>query len=271
MKRAIPAAGVTLNEILELTNDRLYDAIGKRYSSRRRTDPKVFSQILAALEMCDTVLNVGAGTGSYEPTTCRLAVEPSMRMIAQRLPGSAPCVQGVAERLPLEDRSFDGSLASLTIHHWSDIPAGLSEMRRVTRKRIVLFTWDPEFRADFWLTRDYLPEILELDRPRFPRIKELERILGKVEVQPVPIPHDCQDGFTGAYWRRPTAYLDPVVQTTTSAMALLDAEIVRKAVDRLGEDLRTARWSARNGELQAQTSLDLGYRLIISDLARIIR
>lgn len=267
MKRAIPAGGVTLNEILEPTNDPLYDTIGKKYSSRRRTDPKIFSQIVAALEMCDTVLNVGAGTGCYEPTTCRLAVEPSLRMIAQRPLGSAPCVLGVAEKLPLADKSFDGSLASLTLHHWSDISAGLREMRRVTRERIVLFTWDPEFRADFWLTRDYLPEILERDRPRFPTMGQLERMLGKVEVQPVPIPHDCQDGFTGAYWRRPAAYLDPVVQTTNSSMALLDAEIVRKAVDRLREDLQTGRWSARNRELQARASLDLGNRLIISDPA----
>ena len=128
------------------------------------------------------------------------------------------------------------------------------------------FHGDPEFEADFWLTRDYLPEILKLERPRFPTVKAFERMLGKVDVQSVPIPHDCQDGFTGAYWKRPTAYLASQVQKTNSATVLLDPEIVRKGVDRLREDLRTGRWSSRNEKLHAQTILDLGYRLIISDL-----
>lgn len=191
--------------------------------------------------MCETVLNLGAGTGCYEPATCTLAVEPSLKTIAQRPFGSAPCIQGLAERLPLANQSFDGSLASLTIHHWADVSAGLCEMCRVTRKRIVLFTWDPELDSNFWLSRDYLPEILDLDRPRFPTIAELKKIMGKMEVRPVPIPEDCHDGFIGAYWKRPAAFLDPIIQKANSAMAQLDSEVLRKGIDRLRDDLQTGR------------------------------
>jgi SAM-dependent methyltransferase len=247
----------------EMANDPIYDAIGEGYSLYRRTDPIIFSQIVKAVAMCETVLNVGAGTGCYEPATCRLAVEPSFKMIVQRPLGSAPCIQGVAERLPLANQSFDGSLASLTIHHWSDVAAGLREMCRVTRKRIVLFTWNPELDSRFWLTRDYLPEIFDL--PHSPTMAELKRILGNVEVQPVPIPEDCHDGFMGAFWKRPTAFLDPLIQRANSAMALLDREVLRKGIDRLRDDLQTGAWSSRNAELQTLTSLDVGFRMVISD------
>lgn len=153
--------------------------------------------------MCRTVLDVDARTGSYEPTTCALATEPSLRIITQRPPGSAPCIQGVAEWLPLRDKCIEGSLASLTIHHWSDASAGLHELCRVTRERIVLFTLDPEVDTNLWLASDYLPEVLELDRPRFPTLEELEGILGNLRVQSVPIPQDCRDGFIRANWKHP--------------------------------------------------------------------
>jgi hypothetical protein len=157
------------------------------------------------------------------------------------------------------------SLATLTIHHWKDVRAGLEEMRRVTRKRIVLFTWDPEFEGDFWLTRDYLPGLLALDRPRFPTMSQLKKLLDRVDVQTVPIPAHCQDGFIGAYWKRPDALLDPGVQQTNSVMAQLDPEIVRQGIHRLQDDLLTGAWSLRNAELEKQDQLDLGYRLVISD------
>jgi SAM-dependent methyltransferase len=244
-----------------------YDQIGVGYSSHRRPDPLIFKQISSALSSCASILNVGAGAGSYEPTTCTLAVEPSRLMINQRPAGIARCIQASAEHLPLEDKSFDGSLASLTIQHWNDVEAGLHEMSRVTRKRIVLFTWDPEFESNFWLTRDYLPAILELDRPRFPTMRQLESMLPRIEVEAVPIPANCQDGFLGAYWKRPEAYLDPGVQRTNSAMAKLDPEYLGKGIRRLQHDLKTGTWAKRNCELEPLGELDLGYRLIINTVA----
>lgn len=187
-------------------------------------------------------------------------------MIEQRVSGSAPCVQAVAEGLPLRDQSFDGSMAVLTLHHWTDVRAGLAEMCRVTRKRIVLFTWDPDYEADFWLTRDYLPAILSLDRPRFPAMPQLRKWLPHVRVQIVPIPAHCQDGFTGAYWKRPHAFLDRGVQQSNSVLAQLDPQQVRQGIQRLREDLATGAWSSKNAELEPLSELDLGYRLIISNL-----
>ncbi len=249
------------------SGDPVYDRIGTGYTARRRADPRIAGQIREALAGCTTVLNVGAGSGSYEPSTCTLAVEPSQKMIDQRPPGLARCVRASAEDLPLEDKTFDGSLASLTVHHWSDVRAGLAEMRRVTRKRIVLFTWDPEFAADFWLLRDYFPAILALDRPRFPTLRQWEEMLPRVELRPVPIPADCEDGFIGAFWKRPEAFLDPAVQRANSAMAQLDPRTLRDGLARLRDDLEAGVWSRRNADLQARGELDLGYRLVVSDLA----
>ena len=243
----------------------IYDEIGIGYASRRTSDPRIFACIRTALSSCATVLNVGAGAGSYEPPTCIMAVEPSQRMIEQRPPGIARCIRAVAEHLPLADKSFDGSLASMTIHHWKDVRAGLAEMRRVTRKRMVLFTWDPEFEANYWLMRDYFPAILELDRPRFPTLRALEAMLHRIDVQTVPISADCQDGFIGAFWKRPEAFLDPDVVRGNSAMAQLDPQKLQDGIGRLRADLRTGAWLRRNPHLAAQNELDLGYRLVISD------
>jgi ubiquinone/menaquinone biosynthesis C-methylase UbiE len=189
-------------------------------------------------------------------------------MINQRPRGAARCIRAAAERLPLEDKSFDGALASLTIHHWKDIQAGLAEMRRVARKRIVLFTWDPEFESDFWLTRDYFPAILQLDRPRFPTMRRLDAILQNIEVQIVPISAQCQDGFIGSFWKRPEAFLDPEVQRTNSAMAQLDPEQLQDGLLRLRQDLLTNLWAKRNSDLAGLTELDLGYRLVICDVSQ---
>jgi SAM-dependent methyltransferase len=246
----------------------IYDKIGIGYTSCRRSDPDIFRQIEKAFSSCATVLNVGAGAGSYEPSTCTLAVEPSQEMIHQRSGSAARCIRAAAERLPLEDKSFDGALASLTIHHWKDVQAGLAEMRRVARKRIVLFTWEPEFESDFWLTRDYLPVILQLDRPRFPTMRQLEAMLQHIEVQIVPISAQCQDGFLGSFWKRPEAYLDPEVQRTNSAMAQLDPEQLRDGLRRLRHDLLTGVWADRNSNLAGLNELDLGYRLVVCDLSQ---
>jgi SAM-dependent methyltransferase len=187
-------------------------------------------------------------------------------MIKQRPRTAAHCIRAAAERLPLGDKSFDGTLASLTIHHWKDIQAGLAGMRRVTRKRIVLFTWDPEFESDFWLTRDYLPVIVQQDRPRFPTMPQLGAVLQDFEVQTVLIPAQCQDGFLGSFWKRPEAYLDSEVQRTNSAMAQLDPEHLRDGLRRLERDLASGIWADRNSHLARLTELDLGYRLVLCDL-----
>jgi len=173
------------------------------------------------------VLNVGAGAGSYEPTDRRvIAVEPSWVMLSQRPPGAAPAVQSRAEALPFRDQAFDATTAVLTLHHWSDRAAGLAECARVTRQRVVLLTWDPAVDA-FWLTQDYFPEFVEADRKAFPAMAEYARSFGpgaRVEIKPVPIPRDCIDGFLGAYWARPAAYLDAEVRAGISSFARPDLE-----------------------------------------------
>jgi SAM-dependent methyltransferase len=187
-------------------------------------------------------------------------------MIGQRPSGCAPAVQAAAERLPFPDGVFDAAMAVLTVHHWSDRRAGLAELARVAR-RVVIVTWDPACRDSFWLTTDYLPEIVEFDVPRFPTLAELAGCLGgRIETQVLPVPHDCVDGFLGAFWRRPDAYLDPAVRAAMSSFAELPAARVDAGLTRLGEDLNEGRWTARFGHLQDQDSADLGYRLVVADL-----
>lgn len=214
-----------------------------------------------ALGDAETVLNVGAGTGSYEPSGRRvLAVEPSRVMIAQRPARAHPSVRASAEHLPFRADAFDAAMAVLTVHHWSDRRAGLAEMRRVARGPVVLLTWDPAH-TGFWLVRDYFPEILEVDRRIFPDIADLAAVLGRVEVSAVPVPHDCADGFLGAYWRRPAAYLDEGVRAGISTFARV--RDVPARIERLRADLGSGRWAERNAELLGLEELDLGYRLVI--------
>ena len=244
----------------------LYDQIGVGYAAMRRPDPRIAAHIGAALGDARTVVNVGAGAGSYEPSDRDVvAVEPSAVMVAQRRPGSAPAVRGVADALPFPDAAFDAALAILTLHHWPSWRRGLAELRRVARRRVVLFTWDPACEG-FWLVRDYFPEILEIDRPRFPAPAAVSEILGPVEVRPVPVPADCTDGFLGAYWRRPAAYLDTGVRAAISVLAGVGDDDPRLA--RLAADLASGAWERRNGPLLALSELDIGYRLVIADFAR---
>ncbi len=236
----------------------IYDAIGDGYARRRRPDPRIARAIEGALGDARTVLNVGAGTGSYEPRDRDVqAVEPSETMIAQRAIDAAPCVRASAESLPFDDHSFDAAMAILTIHHWSDWRAGLREMQRVA-SRVVLLTFDVEA-SDFWLTHDYLPALAELDRATMPSLDALREMLGDVAVTPVPIPHDCVDGFLGAYWRRPVAYLDPVARASMSSFARIDATA---GLERLASDLDDGRWDTLHGHLLMRDTLDVGYRLV---------
>lgn len=194
----------------------LYDTIGVDYSKLRTPDPRIAGLINHALGEAGTVLNVGAGAGSYEPVDRNvIAIEPSIEMIRQRPDHAAPVVQGTAEALPFAEDNFDAAMAILTVHHWSDQGQGLAEMRRVSRKRIVILTYDPAFR-DAW-QMDYCPQLVSLDAGQMPPMEFYARSLGKIEVTPVPVPHDCSDGFLYAYWRRPSAYLDARIRNGSSS------------------------------------------------------
>jgi SAM-dependent methyltransferase len=242
-----------------------YDTIGRKYARYRRPDPHLEAQIRAALGDARTVLNVGAGTGSYEPTDRTvLALEPSPVMIAQRAPDAAPVVLGRAETLPFPDGAFDAVLALLTVHHWDDVDAGLRELQRVAPRQVVL-TWDPvAMRAEsFWLTRDYLPDASGEDGG-FAALPEIVAALDDARVESVPVPHDCHDGFLRAYWRRPEAYLDPDARASISALALVDDAVLAPGLERLRADLDSGVWHTRNADVLQELALDLGSRLVIA-------
>lgn len=237
-----------------------YDAIGKGYSQYRVPDERIAARIADALGDAETVLNVGAGTGSYEPVGRRVvAVEPSATMIAQRRTGAAPVVQASAEDLPFADAEFEAAMAVLTVHHWGDWRRGIAELTRVARAAVVL-TWDPAHEG-FWLTQDYFPDILALDRAIFPPLDALGSALGGADVLPLPIPHDCTDGFGSAYWRRPEAYLDAGVRGAISTFTRIGN--VEPRVARLAADLESGRWHDRYGALLGEEALDVGYRLVV--------
>ncbi|MGD0836250.1 MAG: class I SAM-dependent methyltransferase [Polyangia bacterium] len=239
----------------------VYDSIGLGYAKYRRPDPRIAVAIRGAIGNVETVINVGAGTGSYEPDDLPVvAVEPSWEMCSQRPSRRAEVIRATAEQLPFRDASFDAALAVLTMHHWRNRGAGLREMLRVARKRVVLLTWDPSH-PGFWLVRDYMPEILWTDRELFPSTDELRDHLGTIEIRTVAIPHDCVDGFLGAYWRRPEAYLDADVRRAISTFSRVDATA---AVARLRSDLDDGTWTRTNGNLVSLQELDLGYRLVIA-------
>jgi SAM-dependent methyltransferase len=244
-----------------MSSEQLYDTIGATYTATRRTEPRIAEQVWAALGDAQTVLNVGAGTGSYEPFDRDVtAVEPSAVMRAQRPAGAAPCVAATAESLPFEDQSFDAAMAFATIHHWQDLIAGLREMRRVAR-RVVVFTGvsDPDL---FWLNRDYLPEFAEL-LAGWPSLTELARAIG-ARAEPVLIPWDCADGFYEAYWRRPEAYLDEQVRRGISIWARVGPDAEQRAVHSLRDDLASGRWAERNRDLVDLDAAELGLRLLIA-------
>jgi len=240
----------------------LYDTIGVDYSALRRPDPRIAAAIHAHLEDMASVLNVGAGAGSYEPTHLEVtAVEPSTAMIRQRpAGGDVVVVQAAAEDLPFEDKSFDASMAILTVHHWSDVPKGLREMRRVTRSRIVILTFDP-LASNFWLL-DYLPQLGALDEQQMPRMADFEAVLGPVRRIAVPIPHDCTDGMLCAYWRRPAAYLDPKVRRSMSSFWKIGD--VTEPLRRLEDDLRSGEWERKYPRFLDRESCDFGYHLVVT-------
>ena len=240
----------------------LYDRLGRSYATTRREDPRITAAIQAALGDARRVVNVGAGAGAYEPRDREVvAVEPSPVMIAQRPAGAAPVVQASAEQLPFADGEFDVAMAILTVHHWSDLEAGICELQRVAG-RIVILSWDQKTTGRFWLVRDYLPEVAAYDS-RSPTTHRLLELLGGGEVTPVPVPHDCADGFLAAWWRRPEAYLDPEVRAGISSLSLLEGRL-DLGLRRLARDLSSGRWHERFAHLLELEELDAGYRLIVS-------
>jgi Methyltransferase domain len=245
-----------------MAGGQLYDTIGTTYPVTRRTEPRIAAQVWAALGDARTVLNVGAGTGSYEPSGLAVtAVEPSAVMRAQRPAGAAPCVDATAENLPFADQSFDAAMAFATIDHWQDPIAGLREMRRVAG-RVVVFTGgfsDPDL---FWLNRDYLPEFADLVAGK-PSVPELAGAIG-ARLEPVLIPWDCADGFYHAYWRRPEAYLDERVRRGTSIWARVGPDAEQRAVCSLRRDLASGRWAERNRNLAGLDAAEFGLRLLIA-------
>jgi SAM-dependent methyltransferase len=248
-----------------MSGAQLYDTIGATYPVTRRTEPRIAARVWAALGDARTVLNVGAGTGSYEPPDRDVtAVEPSAVMRAQRPPGAARCVAAAAESLPFGDQSFDAAMAFATVHHWQDPIAGLRELRRVAR-RVVVFTHDTTnagWCQRFWLTRDYLPEVAGLLLGR-PSLTEQADAIG-ARIEPILIPWDCADGFFEAYWRRPEAYLDEQVRRGVSVWTRVGPEAEERAVRRLSDDLASGRWAERNHDLADLEAAELGLRLLIA-------
>ncbi|MFE6365597.1 class I SAM-dependent methyltransferase [Streptomyces sp. NPDC057806] len=243
-----------------------YNSIGTTYGGTRRPDPRIAARIHQALGDATTVINVGAGTGSYEPSHTVLAVEPSSVMIAQRPAGSAPAVEASAEALPVAEKSVDAAMALLTVHHWSSLEAGIGELRRIARRRIVILTFDPDVNHSFWLLREYLPEAAAFDRTRAVAVDRLATLLSDARIEPVPIPHDCTDGFLAAFWRRPHAYLDPHVRAGISLFAQISDDVLQPGLARLEDDLSRGRWHERHADLLDREALDTGYRLLVADL-----
>lgn len=244
-----------------------YDRIGIGYSDIRRPDLRIAARIEAALGDAQTILNVGAGTGSYEPFDREVtAVEPSAKMIAQRPAGAAPVVQASAESLPFEDDSFDAAMALMTMHHWANATAGLAEMKRIARNRIVLLTIDADALRELWITRDYFPETIDLDAGRFPAIVELCDLLPGAGVEPLPVPRDCSDGFGISHWGRPEVILDPVIRRASSNWHEIPAEATERGLQRLRADLKSGFWDERYGHLRTNSESDVGLRLVVAKL-----
>lgn len=243
-----------------------YEQHGRTYASVRRTDPRIEAQVHRALGASRTVLNVGAGAGSYEPADRYvLAVEPSATMRAQRLVGAAPSVDAAAEHLPFDDDCFDAAMATMTIHQWRDVGRGLREMRRVSRGPVVVLTVDAPALQQFWLT-DYIPEVLAVEAARFPRLDQVVDALAPgsadVRVDVVAVPRDCSDGFGEAYFARPEAFLQPEVRAATSGLVLTDAHAVQRGLEHLREDLSSGVWDQKYGHLRRQNERHGALRLV---------
>jgi SAM-dependent methyltransferase len=247
----------------DVAGDFDYEVGGVGYAVQRRTDPRIASYVHAALGQARTIVNVGAGAGSYEPTDREVtAVEPSAAMRAQRPSHLAVAVDAAAEQLPFADNTFDAAMATVTIHQWSDTERGLQELRRVTRGPVVILTFDGDALDLLWLA-EYAPELIAAERRRYPKIEHVQRVLGGVStVAPVPIPIDCVDGFTEAYYARPDMFLDPAVRRSQSAWGFIDDLATERTVSRLQADLASGAWDRRFGSLRQQPEFVGSLRLV---------
>jgi SAM-dependent methyltransferase len=243
----------------------VYDKIGRTYSRTRQADPRIAAQIWVALDGAASVLNVGAGTGNYEPADrWVVALEPSMTMIRQRPSGAALAVQGVAGHLPFADRAFDAAMGTLTLHHWPDLGEGLDEVRRVSGRQVFML-YDFGVAEGFWLIDEYFPSVRALPSEQHaPTVAAISEYLDVRRVEPVLIPADCTDGFGCAFWNRPEAHLDPHVLAGMSWTSHVAPEVLAEGVSRLREDLETGRWDERHGRLRSMTEADYGYKLVIA-------
>ena len=248
----------------QLKGDADYGRIGEGYARRRRTDPRIAAHVHAALGEARTVLNVGAGAGSYEPSDRYvLAVEPSAEMRAQRPAGLAPAIDAVAEALPLDDDAVDASMAMVTVHQWPDPVAGLREMRRVTRGPVLVLSFDPAELGRLWLM-DYAPELQQVEAGRYPTIDTLTDALGpRTEVVPIPIPIDCVDGFTEAFYARPEELVDPEVRRSQSAWSFLEPGVEDRIAETLAADLASGAWDRRYGDHRTLPEFHGAVRLVV--------
>ena len=241
-----------------------YETRGQGYAQQRRTDPRIANFVHEALGSARSVLNVGAGAGSYEPEDRYvLSIEPSAAMRAQRPAHLSPAIHAVAENLPLDDQSFDASMALVTVHQWPDLQKGLSELCRVTRDRILVLTFDGDALDRYWLA-DYVPELISVERGRYPSISLLRAGLGITKIQVIPVPIDCLDGFTEAFYARPERFLDLTVRRSQSAWGFVADEIQERFVTNLSNDLRSGAWDERYGKLRQQPFFEGSLRLLVS-------
>jgi len=242
-----------------------YDVHGQGYARQRRTDPRIAAQVTQALGDARTILNVGAGAGSYEPLDRHvIAIEPSTTMRAQRPAHLAPAIVGFAESIPLDNQSVDASMAMVTAHQWSDLGAGIRELVRVTRGPIVLLTFDGDAMRSFWLSV-YAQELMDVECPRYPKIDRLSQLLGgTVSVGPVQIPFDCTDGFTEAFYGRPEKLLEPGVRRSQSSWTFLAEGVEFQIVERLDADLQSGDWDERFGHWRNEPFYEGSLRLIVS-------
>ncbi len=246
-----------------------YNALRHSYTAIRQPDPRIAAYVHQALGDARTILNVGAGAGSYEPDDRYVvAVEPSAAMRAQRPPHRVPAIDAIAESLPFDDRSFDAAMAMSTIHQWSDMRKGLSELRRVSRGPVVILSFDPDVAQNFWLT-SYVPELSQAEMRRHPPMPVVQAALGGVsEVHQVPIPIDCTDGFTDAYYARPEKFLDPAVRAAQSTWSFVDPAAIARFVTTLRADLESGAWDRRFAEWRTRPYFEGSLRLIVGLPAR---
>jgi len=244
-----------------------YDQHGKQYSGQRSTDPRIAAFINEALGDARTVLNIGAGAGSYEPEDRYVvAVEPSIAMRAQRVANNkAPAIIATADSLPFDDKAFDATMAIVTVHHWPDMKKGLQELKRVTKNRLIVMTFDPDFLGSFW-NAEYFPEVVEVERQRYPTIDFLmEAMGGKMLVEAVPIPLNCVDGFQEAYYGRPEAFLNKDVRKAQSAWGFIPDDEQEQIVKRLADDLESGAWDQKFGHYRTAPTFTCTLRLVIAD------